>query len=195
MRIRHAAFAKLTVAGLTAAALALLPATAFATEAPVEAPEKPKGTKFWVSPKAVEAGDTVTAQGRCVTPYGFSLVAPEEFKQVADKSVKRAGGTDVKVTYRAQPGTKPGNYLFVLLCDTVEPSATVKVVPAAKKAPAEKQPAGKQVSKVPAGAPQTGGGPVDEPASAGWLIAGLAGAGAAGAGGVVLMRRRPASRS
>ncbi len=189
MRIRHAFFA-----GLTAAALALLPATAFATEAPVEMPEKPKGTKFWVSPKTVEAGGKVTAQGRCVTPHGFSIVAPEGFTQVADKSVKRAGGTDVKVTYKALPGAKPGDYLFVLLCDTVEPSATVKVVPAAKKAPVKKE-APKQVSKVPAGAPQTGGGPVDEPASAGWLIAGLAGAGAAGAGGVVLMRRRPASRS
>jgi len=189
MRIRHAFFA-----GLTAAALALLPATAFATEAPVEAPEKPKGTKFWVSPKTVEAGGAVTAQGRCVTPYGFSIIPPEGFKQVADKSVKRDGGTDVKVTYKVQSSVKPGDHLFVMLCDTREPSATVKVVPAAKKEPVKKEPT-KQVSKVPAGAPQTGGGPVDEPSSADWLIAGLAGAGVAGAGGAVLLRRRPASRS
>ncbi|MFC3449363.1 hypothetical protein [Amycolatopsis speibonae] len=143
-----------------------------------------------MSPKTVEVGGKVTAQGRCVTPHGFSIVAPDGFTQVADKSVKRAGGTDVKVTFQLRPSVKPGDHLFVLLCDTVEPAATAKVVPAAKKEPVKKQ-----VSKVPAGAPQTGGGPVDEPSSAGWLIAGLAGAGVAGAGGTVLMRRRPAPRS
>lgn len=185
MRIRHAFFA-----GLTAAALALLPATAFATEAP----EKPKGTKFWVSPKTVEAGGKVTAQGRCVTPHGFSIIAPDGFRQVSDKSVERAGGTDVKVTYQVQPSVKPGDHLFVMLCDTVEPAATVKVVPAVKKEPVKKE-ATKQVSKVPAGAPQTGGGPVEESAPAGWLVAGVAGAGVAGAGGALMLRRRPASRS
>ncbi|OXM43753.1 hypothetical protein [Amycolatopsis alba] len=191
MRIRHAVFA-----GVTAAALALLPATAFAAEAPVEMPEKPKGTKFWVSPKTVEAGGQVTAQGRCVTPHDFSIVAPEGVTQLSDKSVKRDGGTDVKVTYQVRSNVKSGDLLFVLLCDANERAATVKVVPAAKKPePAKSEPVKKQVAKVPAGAPQTGGGPVDEPASAGWLIAGLAGAGVAGAGGAVLMRRRPASRS
>ncbi len=194
MNIRRAVFA-----GLTIGALALLPGTAFATEVPVEVPDKPVGTKFWVSPKTIEVGGTVTAQGRCVTPHGFTLIAPDGFKKLSDKSVKRDGGTDVKVTFKSLPTIKPGNYLFELLCDTVEPSAIVKVVPAAKKEPVKKEAvkeAPKQVSKVPAGAPQTGGGPVeDDPASVGWLIAGLAGAGVAGAGGVVLMRRRSASRS
>ncbi|MFK0249403.1 hypothetical protein ACIQUM_32295 [Amycolatopsis azurea] len=185
MRIRHAVFA-----GVTAAALALLPATAFAAQGVDEGPEKPKGTKFSVAQKTVEAGGTFTAQGRCVISKKFVIVAPEGFKQISDKSVVRGGGIDVKLTFRVQPGVKPGEHWVTMLCDTVEPSALVKVVPATKKEPVKKQ-----VSKVPAGAPQTGGGPVDEPASAGWLIAGLAGAGVAGAGGVVLMRRRPASRS
>ncbi|MEV7549701.1 hypothetical protein AB0N89_08765 [Amycolatopsis sp. NPDC089917] len=192
MRVRHAVFA-----GVTAAALALLPATAFATEPLTGVPEKPKGTKFWVSPKTVEAGGKVTAQGRCVTPHDFTIVAPESVTRLSDKSVKRDGGTDVKVTYQVRSDVKPGDQLFVLLCDANELAATVKVVPAAKKPePAKSEPVKKQVAKVPAGAPQTGGGPVeDDPASVGWLIAGLAGAGAAGAGGVLLTRRRTASRS
>jgi hypothetical protein len=58
-------------------------------------------------------------------------------------------------------------------------------------------PSGQQVTKVPSGAPQTGGGGTADPASYTALIAGLAGAGvltAAAGVGTVAYRRRQAAR-
>ncbi|GAB2741188.1 hypothetical protein [Amycolatopsis magusensis] len=207
MSIRRIAFT-----GVLAGAMALLPFTAFAEETtPSEAPvttspappsepaEEPPvteqpgdnlATKFWLTSKTARPGDLVTAKGRCVTPHRFNLIEPEGFTQVADKSVQRDGGTDVHVTLKVGANTKPGDYRVTLLCDYKEPSAVVKVVSAEKAAVVKDVPA-KQVTKVPAGAPETGSGPAgDDPASVAWLIAGLTGAGALTAGGVVLARRR-----
>ncbi|RZQ62775.1 hypothetical protein [Amycolatopsis suaedae] len=169
----------IVVAALVGGALLLGPGVALAQDA---APGK---TGFRVSPVTVSVGDTVTASGRCVSPYNFLVNHPAGFRKVADDSTHHDGWKDVKVTYRVTGEAKPGTHQFMLVCEGKRLPAKVTVK---AKAPVTKQAAPKQVAKVPIGAAETGAGPED-PASYTGLLAG-AGALAVVGGGVWFAARR-----
>ncbi|WP_326568314.1 hypothetical protein VSH64_42200 [Amycolatopsis rhabdoformis] len=89
---------------------------------------------------------------------------------------------------------KPGTYTVTFLCGKLKVSQGFKVLPAKDAAtPTKPQPTQpKQVSKVPVGAPQTGGtdGPVDDSAGTFAVAGGAMGVLALGGAGMVLARRR-----
>ncbi|MFF4592982.1 hypothetical protein [Amycolatopsis sp. NPDC001370] len=86
---------------------------------------------------------------------------------------------------------KPGTYTVTFLCGKAKLTESFKVLPA-KDAVATPPTTPKQVTKVPVGAPQTGGtdGPVDDSSSGLAVAAGAMGVLAVGGAGMVLARRR-----
>ncbi len=202
------------VSGVAAGFLLVSPALAFATTptggtpVPVSTPgspvtgytstpaPKPPQASVSASPKTAHPGDKVTAIGRCYRTHDpRTMILPEGPGTDGQKSVRElsrvvtpiGAGAIVKAEFRLAGDAKQGDYHFTLLCDGMEPSAIVHVVPA-------KTPVKKQVEKVPAGAPQTGGtdGPIDGGSDGVAMAAGAMGVLAVGGAGLVALRRRRA---
>lgn len=203
------------VSGVAAGFFLLSPALAFATTpttgtpVPVSTPgspvtgytstpasPKPPLPTVTASPKTAHPGDKITAIGRCYQGHDPRTIiqgwGPGEdgsrFVRELHKVVKPVGaGGIVEVQFQLTADAPVGDYSFTLLCDGREPSAFVHVV--APKAPATDK---KQVAKVPAGAPQTGGtdGPVEGGPNGVAIAAAGAGVLAAGGAGLVVARRR-----
>lgn len=194
----------IVAAGLAAGFALLGPAAAFAADEPTTdqpttttseqapAPEEHAGVPkayLKVLPKAAKPGQKVTVSVGCDTESNLRSTAldigrthpagPQHDPSVAPEQRATAVVKDVK----------PGRYTVSYECGrgTVI-KTTFTVLPADK----DKEPA-KQVTKVPAGAPQTGGS--DGPADYTALVVGLTGAGVlatAGGVGYAAYRRRGA---
>lgn len=215
---------KMVVAGLAVGFAVMAPAAAFAATptappttpgTPTSAPTTP-GTppptttqpgvpKAYISvaPHSAVAGQKVTVAVGCEAKYISHLssnaldigklhpVGPQDNPAIAPRSEAAATvKKDIKPgVYKVSfdCGGAPISTSFTLLAPKPTPTPT-------PKAPA---PSGNQVTKVPSGAPQTGGGGTADPASYTGLIAALAGAGAltvAAGAGTVAYRRRQAAR-
>ncbi|SFW43945.1 hypothetical protein [Amycolatopsis australiensis] len=175
------------VAGVSAGLLLGTPA-AFAAETPTGPMHKPPFPYLTANPKTVHPGDRFVVSGRCFRNHRNTdvlLATVPEIKEVSKQVTSIGEGNLVKATFEVSLTAKPGDYRVGMLCDAAEPDVVVHVVPrqVAKEAT-------KQVAKVPAGAPQTGGtdGPAD---GSGTPLAAAAGMGvlAAGGAGLVLARR------
>ncbi|SDY70891.1 hypothetical protein SAMN05421504_106466 [Amycolatopsis xylanica] len=195
----------IVAAGLAAGFALLGPAAAFAAEAPTTdktttpttteqapTPEEHAGVPkayLKVLPKAAKPGQKVTVSVGCDTELNLGSpaldigrthpVGPQHDPSIAPEQQASAVVKDVK----------PGTYTVAYECGRGTVIKTKFTVLPADKA---KEPA-KQVTKVPAGAPQTGGS--DGPADYTALVVGLTGAGvlaAAGGVGYAAYRRRGA---
>jgi hypothetical protein len=216
---------KTLVAGLAVGFAVMAPAAAFATtgtatptappsspSAPTSAPTTAPPTSdpggvpkayISVSPHSGVPGQKVKVAVGCEAGYISHLssdaldigklhqVGPQDDPKIAPRSEAAATvkkGAKVgshKVSFDCGGATITTS--FTLLTPKAPPSSTVPSVPAA----------GQQVTKVPKGAPQTGGGGTADPASYTGLIAALVGSGllVAGAGaGTVVYRRRQSAR-
>ncbi|MFG1642391.1 hypothetical protein ACGFMK_19055 [Amycolatopsis sp. NPDC049252] len=177
------------VAGVAAAFLVLAPTAAFAAATPATtpsapatattAPEYPDGPmtrvekQLTVSPSKARPGARVSFDFGCST-------WPNETVSIRSAAIVpgKPGFAFGTVT-----NVKPGKYSVTLHCGIETSTTSFEVLPAGNPAP-------KQVAKVPAGAPQTGGtdGPVD---GSGAPLAAAAAMGvlAVGGSGLVLARR------
>ncbi|SDY70786.1 hypothetical protein SAMN05421504_106462 [Amycolatopsis xylanica] len=202
----------IVAAGLAAGFALLGPAAAFAADTPDtpaapetaadHAPDKEHRPYVLPTAKTVHPGDKFTLTGHCYTEHPSGYWADEAAFKLVVRHVGpgRPGGTaqTVEVTWQVLDNAKPGTYVASVLCDGDEPSAEIKVVPKDKVKPAPpketpKKEAVKQVAKVPAGAPQTGGS--DDPADYTTLIAAVgAGVLVAGGAGIAVHRRRGAKQ-
>jgi len=175
-------------AGAAAGLMLLAPAAALATT-PTTTPATPTTTTpgdgplitqpLRVNPDKARPGDRVGLTFHCVTSGDQKVVLT--VKSVA-LDFDRTGAqrwTSAKVK-----DVKPGKYDVVLGCGAVTSTASIQVLP--------KAPVKKQVEKVPAGAPQTGGtdGPVDGGPDGVVMAAGAMGVLAAGGAGLVVLSRR-----
>ncbi|WP_370946662.1 hypothetical protein AB5J62_03655 [Amycolatopsis sp. cg5] len=151
--------------------------------------------------KSIVAGQEVEIMGACyntdVTTYRYtsSLLGSGDLELWSSDN----GGRDQHVGAMAViPKTaKPGSYSISFVCKGKKVSSSFVVEPAKKAPPKKEAPAKavpkkeavKQVAKVPAGAPQTGG--TDDPAdhTAAFAVAGAAVLAAGGAGFVGYRRR------
>ncbi|WP_328613718.1 hypothetical protein OHS18_35515 [Amycolatopsis sp. NBC_00355] len=176
----------LLAAGAAAAFLVLTPAAALAatptgtptTEPSKSAPEYPDGPmtritrQLTVVPGRAAPGSLVKLDFACRTR------GPEEKVSVASAAITydvHGKSATAKVNQ-----VKPGKYAVTLHCGPEKSTAYLEVLGAKK-----------QVAKVPAGAPQTGGtdGPVDGSPAGPLAAAGAMGVLALGGGGLVLARR------
>ncbi|MEV4600085.1 hypothetical protein AB0K15_22120 [Amycolatopsis sp. NPDC049253] len=154
-------------------------------------PPKPSLT---VLPRAARAGDSVTARVVCPPKTSMKLSSP-----VVTFGELEAVGTEQppETAYVHQTladvnkNAKPGTYTVTFLCGKAALRQSFKVLPA-EDAAVTTPTAPKQVTKVPVGAPQTGGtdGPVDDSSSGLAVAAGAMGVLAVGGAGMVLARRR-----
>ncbi|WP_372672073.1 hypothetical protein [Amycolatopsis kentuckyensis] len=176
-------------AGVAAAFLVLAPGAALASTTPAAAPEPvseqagvPKAY-LRVLPKVARPGAKVEIRLGCAPESTQGLTSPA----LTISTLRRTGPQTDPATAPAAVATavvkqvKPGVYPVSFSCGGAEISAKFTVLGAS---------AAKQVTKVPAGAPQTGGtdGPVDD---SGTPLAAAAAMGvlAVGGGGLVLARR------
>ncbi|MEQ0563899.1 hypothetical protein ABJI51_32875 [Amycolatopsis sp. NEAU-NG30] len=173
------------VAGISAAFLVVAPSAALATApptpstsaAPTSEPEYPDGPMTRVTKQLSLHPGKALPGARVKFDFGCST-RPEE-----DVDVRSAALVADKpgFSFGTVKNVKPGKYSVTLHCGPETSTATLEVL--------AKQPA-KQVTKVPAGAPQTGGtdGPVD---GSGAPVAAAAAMGvlALGGSGLVLARR------
>ncbi|GAB3373827.1 hypothetical protein [Amycolatopsis echigonensis] len=208
---RTVVFSALVAAGMLSAA------PAFAAEAPTTPPatstaapspsteQPPDGNAgvpkafIRVLPSSGRAGDRVTVRVGCEASEIKNLnSAALQFGKLhpvgAQNDPSKAPVSQGTATVRA--GVKPGSYKVSFSCGSADLATKFTVLgakPAPKPTPAP-APAPKQVSKVPSGAPQTGGtdGPVtDDQANLGLPIAaGAMGVLALGGTGLVAARRR-----
>lgn len=180
------------VAGIAAAFLALAPGAALASTAPSTSatPEpattaKPAAPKLTITPRHGVPGTELRITAECDGEAYVTSRAVDAF----------ATGTGPNGSVRAYVGTvrdvRAGEYPVNLRCHPRDgrPDTFVDVAFVVDRV-AAKAPGAKQVTKVPAGAPQTGGtdGPVDD---SGTPLAAAAAMGvlAAGGGGLVLAKR------
>ena len=162
-----------------AAALATTPATT-TTSTPDDGPLITESLSF--NPTAARPGDRIKLAFHCVTTVGHDV--PLSIKSAA-LEFDRAGA---QRWYSAKvKDVKPGKYDAVLNCGGATSTASFQVLQ--KKAPVTDK---KQVAKVPAGAPQTGGtdGPIDDGSNGLALAAGAMGVLAVGGAGMVAVGRR-----
>ncbi|MEV6901298.1 hypothetical protein [Amycolatopsis sp. NPDC051372] len=147
-----------------------------------------------VLPRAARAGDSVTARVVCPPKTSMKLSST-----VITFGELEAVGTEqpLETAYVYQTpadvnkNAKPGTYTVTFLCGKAKLTQSFKVLPA-KDAVVTTPTTPKQVTKVPMGAPQTGGtdGPVDDSSSGLAVAAGAMGVLAVGGAGMVLARRR-----
>ncbi|MEA5365919.1 hypothetical protein VA596_40780 [Amycolatopsis sp., V23-08] len=174
------------VAGVAAAFLVLAPTAALAADTPsapataTTKPEYPDGPmtrvkkQLTVSPSKARPGARVNFDFGCST-WPNETVSIRSAAVVPDKP-GFASGTVANV--------KPGKYSVTLHCGIETSTTSFEVLPAAGN------PAPKQVAKVPAGAPQTGGTDAPDGGSDAPLAAAAAmGVLAVGGSGLVLARR------
>lgn len=170
-----------------AAALATTPTTTPATtttSAPDDGPLITQSLGF--NPVAARPGDRIKLAFHCVTTVGHD--APLSIRSAALDFDR----TDAQRWYSAKvKDVKPGKYDAVLNCGGATSTASFQVLP--RKAPVTDK---KQVAKVPAGAPQTGGtdGPIDDGSNGLALAAGAMGVLAVGGAGMVAVGRRRRTR-
>ncbi|WP_037366015.1 hypothetical protein [Amycolatopsis orientalis] len=213
---RTVVFSALVATGMLSAAPAFAaeapttpPATSTATTPPTTTPpttEEPPGGNpgvpkafIRVLPSSGHAGDRVTVRVGCEASEIHNLKsAALQFGKLhpvgPQNDPAKAPVSQGSATVRA--GVKPGVYAVSVSCGSADVTAKFTVLgakPAPKPTPAP-GPAPKQVSKVPSGAPQTGGtdGPVaDDQSNLGLPIAaGAMGVLALGGTGLVAARRR-----
>ena len=177
-------------AGTAAGMMLLAPAAALATT-----PTAPTTTatgdgplitqSLGLNPTQARPGDRIKLAFHCVISGPGELVVTA--KSVA-LDFDRTGAN--RWTSAKVKDVKPGKYDVVLGCGSLTSTASLQVV--AKKAPVKTPP--KQVGKVPAGAPQTGGtdGPIGDDSNGPALAAGAMGVLAVGGAGLVALRRRRA---
>ncbi|SDY70868.1 hypothetical protein SAMN05421504_106465 [Amycolatopsis xylanica] len=156
-------------AGLAAGFLFLGAGAAGATEAPTSETPKPAPApsgSLWLGSHAGQPGGYVTVDGICRDSVLY------RFGSEAMGIVRQRPATDGVMHYMGyiHKDAKPGTYKVVLICFSKETkkATTVateqfKVLPKGAEPVKDKDPvpfkkAVKQVVKVPAGAPQTGGG-------------------------------------
>ena len=179
-------------AGAAAGLMLLAPAAALATTptTPTATPTTPTTTSpapsdgptitlpLSVDPAKARPGDRVKLAFGCVTRHGEVLTIHSVALDFDRTGAERWGSAKVK-------DVKPGKYDVVMGCGAVTSTASIQVLP-------KKTPAKKQVEKVPAGAPQTGGtdGPVDGGPDGVAMAAGAMGVLAVGGAGLVVARRR-----
>ncbi|MFD9894567.1 hypothetical protein ACFWY9_34920 [Amycolatopsis sp. NPDC059027] len=148
------------------------------------------GPGYFVPGQEVSIGGQCWENFRTKPQYTSSLLGTGEFTMVGWDNIS------VLETKATIPATaKPGTYTVSYTCYGVELTAefVVKNAPA-ERAPAKPAPPGKQVAKVPAGAPQTGGSDAPEQDNGPLVAAGAAGVLAAGGAGFALYRRRSVKR-
>ncbi|WP_410622011.1 hypothetical protein [Amycolatopsis sp. cmx-8-4] len=162
--------------GAAAAFLVLTPAAALAATSTPEHPEHPDGPmtritrQLTVLPGRAAPGALVKVDFACRTR------GPGEQVSVTAAAIAyETGGKTAKVNQ-----VKPGKYAVTLHCGPEKSTAYLEVLGARK-----------QVAKVPAGAPQTGGtdGPADGAPTGPPAAAGAMGILALGGSGLVLARR------
>ncbi|MGW3965289.1 hypothetical protein ACWED2_36110 [Amycolatopsis sp. NPDC005003] len=179
-------------AGAAAGFVLLSPVVASAAEVP---------TGNVASVNVAVSGSTVTVTATCVAS---GVPAEAQYYARSGDAVLGGGfmatnGNKHSITFK---GVRPGDYRAEVYCDTADKDFAAvnrfftvgKPAQPGKPAPST-QPAVKpapQVGVKPQGAPQTGGGPAEDGSGAAPLVAGGAVAlvGAAGAGALVLRRRR-----
>ena len=151
---------------------------------------KPSSVSIKLSTAVAHPGDKFTAVGHCANPspgvndYWFS--ASEGIKEL-DRNVERHDRQYVvRSTFQVMPQAKPGGHVVTMSCGDKSADAKFQVV--------LKEAAPKQVAKVPAGAPQTGGGPADDTSNGPAVAAAAMGVLALGGTGLVVARRRRAQR-
>ncbi|MBB1157648.1 hypothetical protein [Amycolatopsis dendrobii] len=208
---RTVVFSALVAAGMLSAAPAFAaetsatpPPSSTATAPPSSSPEEPPGDSggvpkafIRVLPSSGHAGDRVTVRVGCEASeiqnlnsaaLQFGKLHPVGPQNDPSKAPISQGAATVR------SGVKPGTYQVSFSCGSADLTTKFTVLgakPAPKPTPT---PAPKQVSKVPSGAPQTGGtdGPVaDDQSNLGLPIAaGAMGVLALGGTGLVVARRR-----
>ena len=171
-------------AGAAAGLMLLAPAAALATTPTTSTPVDPDGPmtrvkrQLTVSPAKARPGDRVKLDFACAAWPGEDITGKSVALDFDRTGAARLATAKVK-------DVKPGKYPVVIACGAETTSATLEVLP-------KKTPAKKQVEKVPAGAPQTGGtdGPVDGGPDGVVMAAGAMGVLAAGGAGLVVLSRR-----
>ena len=159
---------------------------------------KPSSVSIKLSTAVAHPGDKFTAVGHCANPspgvndYWFS--ASEGIKEL-DRNVERHDRQYVvRSTFQVMPQAKPGGHVVTMSCGDKSADAWSL---SSQPLPIEvvlKEAAPKQVTKVPAGAPQTGGGPADDTSNGPAVAAAAMGVLALGGTGLVVARRRRAQR-
>jgi hypothetical protein len=169
--------------------------TAFTVVAdePSQPPEPPAGSWLAVEPDSVHAGDTVTATAADCAAPGV-LTSPVLETVTLEQNAEGHQPWAMRGTTTVHDDAEPGEYPVSVDCGKQQLDTTITVVArqAGPTSTAQPKPgAGDgQVSRVPEGAPETGGG-ADEHSTGLPLAAGLAlGAGLA-AGAIAWRRARP----
>ncbi|MFD9894568.1 hypothetical protein ACFWY9_34925 [Amycolatopsis sp. NPDC059027] len=154
--------------------------TATTSTTPTTPPGNPKAF-LKLQPNAAHAGDKITVLVGCEAKYiknlsspvlDFGALSPSGPQDDPAKAPVSRGQATVKKD--AEPGEYPASFQ----CDTGKVSVTFTVLGA------------KQVTQVPSGAPQTGGGDMPGRDNGPFVAAGALGVLAVGAAGCVLYRRR-----
>ncbi|MGW4483653.1 hypothetical protein ACWEOE_07410 [Amycolatopsis sp. NPDC004368] len=153
-------------------------------------PDKPRATLL-VMPRAGRGGDTVTVRAGCAVGTSKKLSSPV----ITFEALEPVGSPqqlDPVPVYQAlgkvDKDAKPGMYAVTFVCGEIKAAQSFKVLPAKGAV----TPPPKQVSKVPVGAPQTGGtdGPVGDSSSGLAVAAGAMGVLAVGGAGMAPTRRQ-----